>query len=267
VLIFLKLGAVFTGFMVAVAILVSFPSFLATYRLLKTIKTLEVGRSEAHQKMIDEEKNERGEVDAGVDLVDRRTSEHESSCVYFVEEVYRVTRPTNRLCWIMFGLEVSLFFFYPLVALFAVGNYPLGIMFIVFAGISYLRYYVNAAIVLEECGRMDLVDGENEYERWKAESRLNEIVGNVTRGRSMKAWMSVLGSIGFIFMALMVGAVGTGQEQEVTTTETTGRKFAPSKEFEYKQQDSLRYPTCQLSSNLGDSPLTGMAGTLSTACN
>ena len=114
----------------------------------------------------------------------------------------------------MFFLEITIFYLYPMIALFSVGNYPLGIMFTVLVGISLLRYYVNAAVVLEESGRMDLVDGANEYELWKNQSRLNEIVGNITRGRSLGVWLSVLGSLGFAFLALMLGAVGSGAEDQ-----------------------------------------------------
>jgi hypothetical protein len=177
--------------------------------------------------------------------------------VYLVEEVYRVTRPTRRFCFLMFFLEVSLFFVYPLASLFSVGNYPLGVMFAVFVGVSFLRYYVNAAVVLEETGRMDLVDGSNEAELWKNQSRLNEIVGNITRGKSLGVWMSVLGSLGFIFLGLMLGAVGSNTE--VPAVEAP-KQFLYN--YEYIQADSLRYPTCRLSNDLGTSPLTSMAGML-----
>jgi lipase ATG15 len=127
-------------------------------------------------------------------------------------------------------------------------------MFVLMAGITGLRYYVNAAVVLEETGRMDLVDGVDEYTRWQKQSRLNEIVGNITRGRSLGVWMSVLGFLGFIFLALMLLAVGT---EKATQATELPKVFLD--DFEYLQQDSLRYPTCQLSTGLVDeSPLTRM---------
>lgn len=250
VLFYLQLGPSFTVLLLAVGVLVSYPSLKSAYDLYKTRKELTVGWSETDKMRSPDE------TEAGANLASRRSSEKESECVYFVEEVYRVTRPTAKFCWIMFGLELGFFFVYPLIALFSVGNYPLGIMFGIFTGITLLRYYVNAAVVLEETGRMDLVDGANEAELWKNQSRLNEIVGNITRGRSLYAWMTVLGSLGLVFLALFLAAVGTNQE----TTSDSSQPRTFSYDFEYVQQDSLRYPSCRLSSDLGASPLTSMAG-------
>lgn len=247
---FLHLGVIFTVFMLAMGVLVSYPTIKTTYGLYKTRLELSVGWSPE-----DKAKNA-DDTEAGANMVDRRGSEEESECVYFVNEVYRITRPTEKFCFLMFLIEVILFFMYPLASLFAVGNYPLAIMFTIFAGITFLRYYVNAAVVLEETGRMDLVDGRNETELWKNQSRLNEIVGNITRGRSLGVWISVLGSFGFVFLGLMLGAIGSNQE--VPAIEEP-KLFL--NDFKYVQADSLRYPTCHLSNDLGKSPLTSMAGT------
>lgn len=251
VLVYLQLGAIFTVFGVAVGILYGYPSLKSTYGLYKARKDLTIGWSEADKAKSPDD------TEAGANLADRRSSDNESECVYSVEEVYRVTRPTPKLCWLMFSLEVAFLYVYPLVALFAVGNYPLGIMFTLFAGITMLRYYVNAAVVLEETGRMDLVDGVTEYELWKNQSRLNEIVGNITTGRSLGVWISVLGSLGFIFLALTLGAVGSSTQEQAVMEQP--KIFLD--DFEYVQTDTLRYPSCQLSNALGNSPLVAMAGT------
>jgi hypothetical protein len=99
------------------------------------------------------------------------------------------------------------------------------------------------------------VGGSTESSRWKKQSRFNEIVGNITRNKSVGAWTAVLGFVGLAFMGLMFSAVGT---------DSTAVTNVPPKvyvyDFEWVQADSLRYPTCQLSSDLGDSPLTKMVG-------
>jgi hypothetical protein len=254
VLIYLRLGGAFTSLMLAVGVLVCYPSLRSTYNLYKTRKDLTIGWSDL-DKMKSPDATE-----AGANLVSRRANEDESECVYFVEEVYRATRPSRIFCWFMFWLETILFYVYPMAALFAVGNYPLGIMFCVLVGISLLRYYVNAAVVLEETGRMDLVDGATDYELWQNQSRLNEIVGNITRGRSLGVWQSVLGALGFAFLALMLGAVGSGSEDQAIVEAPKTFLY----DFEYVQVDSLRYPSCQLSNDLGSSPLTRMAGAFLT---
>lgn len=244
-LIYLKLGVVFTCFIVAVAAITSWPVMRGTYKLYKTRGMLAHGVLRSGPN-----------AEAGSQLVDNRDHVDESECVYQVQETYRVTKPTRLFCHIVFGLEVVLLYVYPLLALFFFGNYPLGIMFAVFVGISAFRYYVNAAVVLEEVGHMNLVDGQSEQEIWQNQSRLNEIIGNITRGRSLGAWLSVLGSVGFVFLALMLGAVGSGSEGAAVNE--APKIFLP--DFEYVQQDSLRYPTCRLTANLGESTLDSMAG-------
>jgi hypothetical protein len=252
-LVYLRLGAAFTIFMLAIAVIASYPRMYSTYKLYQTRNELTVGWSELDKARSPDE------TEAGANLVSRRSNEDESECIYFVNEVYRVTRPTSKFCWMMFAAEICIFYIYPLASLFSVNNYPLASMFAILVGISLLRYYVNAAVILEESGRMDLVDGANDYELWKNQSRLNEIVGNITRGRSLGVWLSVLGSIGFAFLALMLGAVGSGAD-DIAIVEAP-KTFL--NDFQYEQVDSLRYPTCQLSNDLGAAPLKTMAGTFS----
>jgi hypothetical protein len=130
-------------------------------------------------------------------------------------------------------------------------------IFFVVAGISFCRYYVNAVLVLEETGHMDIVDGVNEEEVWKNQSRMSEIIGNITRGRSRGAWVAVLGTIGFVFLALFLGAVSN----DVDSLATFDTPYTYSFDYRYDQQDSTRYPSCKISGDLGNSPLQSMAGT------
>jgi hypothetical protein len=255
-LVWVQLDAATTCFLLAVAFLVFLPGFRTTYRLFGVTKELVLARTNAKNRNDDDEA-ESGEMDSPIVLT------AESEGLYQYIETYRVNRATNRMCWIMFSLEVTFFFVWPLVSLLVVENYPLAGLFLIVAGITGVRYYVNAAIVLEETGHMDLVDGQTEHELWKNQSRLNEIVGNITRGRSRGAWMSILGGFGFIFVALFAGAVGTETEKDAETlqtgdtAETTSYNFLP--DFAYQQADSLRYPTCELTNAKGESPLNSMA--------
>lgn len=244
-LVWLELGAAFTLLILAVAFLIFLPGFRSTYRLFSATKDFMGARTDArrHQDTSDE---------SGKDVP--AVLMEESEGIYIVLETYRVNRATNRLCWIAFFGEVCLFFIWPLVSLFYVANYPLAGLFIIVAGITGMRYYINAAVVLEETGHMDLVDGDTEKELWKNQSRLNEIVGNITRGRSRGAWMSVLAGFGFVFVALFLGAVGS---QEENTTADQPYNYLP--DFVYLQEDSLQYPTCVLSNERGNSPLSSMA--------
>lgn len=111
---------------------------------------------------------------------------------------------------------------------------------------------------------MDLCDGTTEREKWRSQSRLNEIIGNITRGRSRGAWMAVLGVVGFCFLALGAGAIGTSEAARQGSDDT---QLIYLNDFEYTQLDSLRYPSCQLTSDLGESPITTMAGKLYLCCH
>jgi len=109
---------------------------------------------------------------------------------------------------------------------------------------------------MEEIGSMDLVDGKTEREIWQNQSRLNEIVGNISRGKSRGAWVSVISFFAFCFLALFAGAVGDNS----TTAEIEDPTYHYMQGYEYLPvENSLRYPTCHMTSDLQESPLTAMA--------
>lgn len=83
-LVYLRLGAVFTGFMCAVFFLIAFPTIQNTYNLYSSGRHLLDARAEGKRL----EKN------------------RQSEAVYLVQEYYRMTRPTEKMCWFMFGLEL-----------------------------------------------------------------------------------------------------------------------------------------------------------------
>ena len=254
-LLYVGAGIVFTMFIVAIGVIIAIPTLSSTYTLYQTahlygIVKLKVLKQKGNEEEEEEEEEEEDERATG--------AEHETSeAVYLVQEKYRISRPKVYFCWIMFFIEVSLLFVYPFWSLFSIGNYPLAILFIFVAGISGIRYYINAAIVLEETGHMDHVGGSTEEEKWKRQSRLNVIVGNVTRGRSRGAWMAVIGFFGFAFLGLFLGAIGS----DVDNLATFDAPYTYTQNFYYPQVDSVRYPTCQLTAGASEgSPLKTMAG-------
>lgn len=248
-LVYLELGTTGTVFGLAIGAILATPSIMSTFKLYATTKNLVFSHNFSRKQ-----EEERSAQD--ISERDYLREEHESEGVYFVQERFRISKPTEIFCWIMFTLEVGIFFFYPLASLFVIGNYPLGVVFLLSAGISGLPYYVNAAVVLEETGHMDLVGGDTERARWNNQARLNEILGYVTQGRSREAWMAVLGTVGFVFLGLMLGSIGTDQEKHGDDP-----PYVYLADFEYVQADYLQYPTCQRSSGLGGGPLKTLAGT------
>ena len=141
---------------------------------------------------------------------------------------------------------------------FAIGNWPIGLVYAFTVGVAGMRYYFNAGLVLGETGHMNLVDGKSEKEKWTAQSRLDDIIGNITRGRSIKAWNSLLGLLGLVFLALFVGTIGSGLE-DINSDFGSDPVYVSANLFQYQQEDALRYPTCSLTSDLGDSPIITMA--------
>jgi len=232
---YLGLGVAFSMFMTAIGVALYIPAFRSTWRLYQFGRSLQL---------------------SGSAMDDEEIAPHTSLAVYLVEEFYRISQPTNRFSLVLFALEICIFFLYPFFSLLSVKNFPLAMLFLIVSGVSLLRNYFNAATVLEECGRMDLVDASNDEELWKSQSRLNEIIGNITRGRSRSAWTAVLGFVCFVFLGLLLGAVGS----EVDKLATFDTPYTYTYDFKYEQKDSLRYPTCQLTSDLGGGPLTTMAG-------
>jgi hypothetical protein len=168
-----------------------------------------------------------------------------SEAVYMVAEYVRINEATETFCWVMFGLELFAFYFYPLITLVLI-NWNLAVLFVVCATISAIRHYMNIAVVIEEYGNMDLVGGDTIEKKWESKSRLNTIVDGITQGKSRNVWLSILGGCGFVFMAIFLTAVGSSTEATDTATLT----YLPN--FSYPGlKDDMRYPTCTLSNIQG----------------
>jgi len=249
-----------TFFLMAIAVLLAIPNFKSSWRLYNVSKDIIFARTESKKQ--DDGPNTFTERDLAEYSFSERAQDSfvlkqsDSEGLYMVEESFRTSRPKTRTAWVLFCTEVALGFFWPTLSLFAVGNWPLALWYALIIGVSGLRYYVNAAVAMEEVGHLDLVDGKTEREIWQNQTRLNEIVGNITRGKSRRAWMIVISILAFMFLALFAGAVGT----DVESSEIEDPTYTYVNAFEYKPlKNSLRYPTCYISSDLQESPLTSMA--------
>lgn len=253
--IFMQVGWIGIISILFVGLLVTSPissSTYATYRALRLLKFV---------RTTNKKNTDRSELFTAASLTDDNV-ESETEGFYHVNETYRISKPAPWLCWILFVMESSLFYFLPLLGLLLRHAYTLAGIFFIVAGLAGMRYYINVAIILEEVGRLDLIDASgddannfNDRNRWRKESRLNEIVDNITRGRTLSTFMSILGVIWIALSVLAIGAIGT----EITPS----IDYPPSTfvyDFEYIQKDQIRYPNCQLSENVADRPLYTMAG-------
>jgi hypothetical protein len=164
--------------------------------------------------------------------------------VYLVSQYERVTEATELYCWIMLVLEIAVFFVYPVVVLFEIGDWTLGLVFVGVAVISSVRYYINLVTVIEETGHMSLVDGRNAGERWANQSRLSDIIEAISYDKSRQVWATVLGAFAVIVVALFLGAVGD------TTDPTFNQELTFLSDFYYPPQSvDIRYTTCRLSNS------------------
>ena len=191
--------------------------------------------------------------------VRRRRQEHSmaSEAIYQVTETHRLTRPTEKLCWILFGCELFFLFVFPLWMLFDVGNRPIAILFAILGSFSACRHYFNVPVVLTELGSLDLLDGkfirgpqeeagpEVKENDWREKNRLAKIVARISQGSRRDTWVGVIGTFVIIFLFLFLSAFGTGSN---TGSEATTSNLLP--DFRYTPvEGTWKYPTCSLTSD------------------
>ena len=97
-----------------------------------------------------------------------------SEAVYLVEENKRITEPSEKFCYAMFAIEFVFLFLWPAITLFII-SWNVAILFVIVASISAARHYINAVVLIEETGNMDLVGGKSPKKKWRNQSRLNTI--------------------------------------------------------------------------------------------
>jgi hypothetical protein len=81
-------------------------------------------------------------------------------------------------------------------------SWNVAILFVIAAPISAIRYYINAKVIIEETGNMELVGGSTPEKKWENQSRLNTIVSSISAGKTKKLWMSILGGTYLRFFTL-----------------------------------------------------------------
>lgn len=187
----------------------------------------------------------------------RRNGTTTSETMYQVTETHRLTRPSDKLCWILFGCELFFLFVFPLWMLFDVGNRAIAILFSVLASFSACRHYFNVPVVLTELGSLDLLDGKfirgtadnadpeivNEAD-WREKNRLSKIVARISQGARRDTWISVIAAFVLIFMFLFLSAFGGGSNSgaEADTSNLLS-------DFRYPGVEGIHYPTCALTSD------------------
>jgi hypothetical protein len=204
VLVWFELQGVFVFFAFVVIVLIAYASLWNTITVFKLHKDL-VGvgtwkKEGDDQDPVAEELESGKEKPSPSPPVLRTKSEkawaisgsQPSEGVFVIQERKRVTRPTEKFCYVMFGFEFLFFFLWPTITLLLI-SWNVAILFVIVALISAVRHYINAAVIIEETGNIDLVGGSTPKERWRNKSRLNTIVSSITAGKTKKLWVSILG--------------------------------------------------------------------------
>jgi hypothetical protein len=161
--------------------------------------------------------------------------------VYLVSLEERVTEAKEHLCWIMLGLELAVFFVYPIITLFALRNWITGLLFIIITAFENVRHYINLICVIEETGNMNRIDGVDAKDRWVNQSRLSHLIVSITSDKSRIVWHSLMTFLGVIYLALFFGALGD------TADPTFDQELTFLDDFYYPAQPmDIRYSTCSL---------------------
>eukprot|EP00522_Entomoneis_paludosa_P011926 CAMPEP_0172439516 /NCGR_PEP_ID=MMETSP1065-20121228/474_1 /TAXON_ID=265537 /ORGANISM="Amphiprora paludosa, Strain CCMP125" /LENGTH=969 /DNA_ID=CAMNT_0013188207 /DNA_START=79 /DNA_END=2988 /DNA_ORIENTATION=- len=186
-----------------------------------------------------------------------------SEAIFEVTETYRLTKPTEKMCWILFVAEVFFLFVFPFWMLCDVGNQAIAFLFLILASFSAFRYYFNAPVVLAELGSLDLLDGDFIRTRsaaeqdegaaaaatmeqdWREKNRLSKIVGHISQGARRDAWVSVIATFVMIFMFLFLSAFAGGSNSGAAQDTSNILK-----DFRYVPQNgTFQYPTCSMTSD------------------
>jgi len=220
-----------------------YPTMMQSYRLYKMKQNL---KEELKVKEGRDNNNDNNSIDSTTNNQSLRStlSPHESEGIFQVFESHRVITLTEPFCWVIFAMEVIILFLWPLASLITLQNAATTVLFCVIACFSSLRAYFNAAIVLEETGNMDLVNGERgTLTYWQNKSRLNTIVTKVTRSHAKSVWMTILIGILIILLSMGIMSVKTTVDGENAVGRDYFVTFLPDYEYQ-ANEEKVTYPTC-----------------------
>ena len=168
----------------------------------------------------------------------------QSDAMFKVRATYQVNEATELFCWIYFVAEILLLFILPAIGLFTTKNYNVAWVFTFTALITVLRRFFSSAVCLQELGSLDGMENNNPNqhpdEEWREKHRLSAIVGKISQGKRHRFWIKCFLFFLAAFLLIFLRAVVTASDE--------GRDvpLEPLHDFEYKGNDSMKYPTCKI---------------------
>lgn len=247
VLVWMNFPALLIFIVMILCILASIPLLKDLRRLVYVTRKIFDTRRE--KKRTQPEADKTDPVRAMASFVAKNSSRRQSEMfdesnegMFLVAQQARITKATERLCWIAFAFEMLFFYLYPMLALFLVQNFQLAILFIVVAGVSWIRHYINLVAVVEETGQLSLISGATAKTRWAKQSRLNDLIETISYNKTRQLWQYILTGCGLFGLILFIGA----SQDSFESTSTGGLTFVNGYAWTPLAED-VRYGTCDLS--------------------
>ena len=217
-----------------------------------------------------DEADGKDDVVAGDEKEPSAHEEHheEKRTMFQLWETTRVAQPKEWTCYSVLFFEFFFFFVWPMCVLFITKNYPVAVVFLLVAIVAMFRKFFDPSSILCELGSMNDIDietnpGEGELYKISGrtkslkgpdktlvlKARLADIVGNISRSASTTRWMWFFGTLVLLIFLLFLQAInsddGLGERPPIVLVN----------DFYYPGEQTLQYPTCQLSKGfkIGDS--------------
>lgn len=198
-----------------------------------------------------------------------------------VWETVRVSELKVWACYATAGMEIILFFLWPLISMFVFENTPLAVIFLVFGLHTIPRHYFNVSNLLQELGSLDKLDlggvdlallscgqhdssdsdSDNDNDSEEAENRvagkfrekrdvknkllISNLVRRVTRSRANRNWIGLF----FFYFLVFFSGYYLSVSEEMFSYEMGRYKWKNvvyANDFSWDPQPNLPYPTCEV---------------------
>lgn len=185
-------------------------------------------------------------------------NEDDDHIQYKMLETKVITEPTEAFVWIVFALKVILFWLWPLVHLFSIGNFQGGIFFTIL-GLAYqIWHYLDPVVQIKRRGNFSIptTKTEVEFKTWKKMHRLSQIT-RVGRDRAQIFWSRVFILIVVFYVLIFLAAFATVDVNQIQNlvlgdTNPNDQLILAQGSFEFPEDKYNRpYPTCTLHGGFG----------------
>lgn len=198
-----------------------------------------------------------------------------ANMMYQVWETVTVTRPKAWYCWLRWGIDFAFFFMWPLISLSIDHSPNMGILFLFFGLLTFIRINTSPSNLMSSIGSLDDIELNKDATKIAADGtvkpswydmlhiafskhareidspaqrtfyikmRMAEIVGKVSNNSIAKRWMWGYGIFAVVALVMLSSAGDVDQ-----TTPSGGRPpIVQVKDFYYPPQPHLPYPSCYM---------------------